>query len=335
MTVTSIGDLSSSLQLRRDTTRIKLDLVQYTQELSSGVASDLVDRFKGNFGPLSGIERGLARTESYFAVTAEHELVVSGQQTSLSNLRELGEVSTDLLTIRNVANPVLLKNAGTDTLSRFSSALSNLNVQLGGRSIFSGVATDSVAIADSDAILSAIEAEIISAGAVTAEDVATVVRDWFAPGGGFETVAYLGGAMMTQGPQLSDGEVAPAPVTADNAAIRDFLGGLALGSLLGRGSLSGDTTEQGKLAGLAGDWIYAADSGIVELQASIGSIEAQIDRALTEVKAEADGLEIARSNLIGADPYETAVNLETAETQLQTLYMITSRLSYLSLSEYL
>ncbi len=335
MTITSIGDLSSSLQLRRDTTRIKLDLTRYTQELSSGVVSDLTDRFKGDFGPLSGIERGLSRTSSFLAVIAEHDLIVSGQQTALANIRELGDVSAALMTVRNVANPVLIRNAGSDTLSRFSSALSNLNIQLGGRSIFAGVATDGPSISDMESIMSALETEIATAAAATADDVATIVRDWFDVGGGFDTFAYLGGAEMPSGPQLSDGETAPPPATAAHEALREFLGGLALGGLLGRGVLGGDTDEQARLAGLAGERIHAADSSIVELQAAIGSIESQVDRAKSEVMAEAEALEIMRSELIGADPYETAINLETAESQLQTLYMITARLQNLSLAEYL
>ena len=335
MNVNSIGDLAKNLQLRRDTSRIKADLTRLTKELSSGVDSDLVARFKGNFQPLAGIERGLLRSESYLVVISEHELVVSHQQEALTTLRTLGEISSALVRVQETGDPTLTKSAGYDALSRFNSALANLNTQSGGRSVFSGIATDQAAVADADTILTAIEAEITLAGAVTAEDVAQVVEDWFAPGGGYDTVGYLGGSQAASGPQLSDGETAPGPLTADDGGIRTFLSGLAMSSLLARDVLPGDTVEQGSLARLSGFALIEATDDIVDLQAEIGASEGQLSRAKAEVLAEAESLELARTRLIEADPYETAVELQSAETQLQTLYAITSRLSQLSLTGYL
>jgi len=127
----------------------------------------------------------------------------------------------------------------------------------------------------------------------------------------------------------------PAPVTADAEEIRDFLGALALGGLLGRGIFLGDPAEQGALARLAGESLFDADSRLVDLQADIGSMEAQLERATVEVAAESDSLTIARSKLIEIDPYEAAIELQNAETQLQTIYTITARLSRLSLTQYL
>lgn len=335
MNVNSIGDLAKNLQLRRDTGRIKNDLVRLTNELSSGVDSNLVARFKGNFQPLAGVERGLQRTESFLVAISEHELVIGSQQTALSIFRNLGEISSALVRVQESGDPTLVTSAGYDALSRFTSALANLNTQVGGRSIFSGVATDSAAVADVDTVLAAIEAEIALAGAVTADDVALVVSDWFAPGGGYDTIGYVGGAPATAGPQLSDGEVAPSPKTADDDAIRAFLSGLAMSSLLARNVLPGDTIEQGKLARLSGLALVEATDDIVDLQAEIGASEGQLKRAQAEVLAEAESLQLTRTKLIEIDPYETAVELQSAETQLQTLYSITARLSRLSLTRYL
>ena len=335
MNVNSIGDLAKNLQLRRDTGRIKTDLTRLTNELSSGVDSNLVARFKGNFGPLAGVERGLARSESFLSVISERQLIISGQQTALTNLRALGEVSGALLTVQDTGDAALVASAGYDTLSRFSSALANLNTQSGGQSIFAGIDTDRPAVADSETILVAIEAEIALAGAITAADVATVVETWFAPGGGYDTIGYIGGAASTGRLQLSEGEVATSLPNAEEDAIRDYLSGLAMGSLLARNVLPSDPVEQGALARLAGLRLFEADASIVDLQARIGASEGQVSRARAEVMAESEALQIARTELIGVDPYETAVELQSAETQLQTLYSVTARLSRLSLTGYL
>ena len=335
MNVTSIGDLAKNLQLRRDTGRIKTDLTRLTNELSSGVDSNLAARFKGNFQPLAGIERGLQRAEAYLVVIAEHGLVIDHQQTALTTFRSLGEISSALVRVQETGDPTLVQSAGYDALSRFTSALANLNTQSAGRSVFSGVATDQAAVADAETILTAIEAEIALAGAVSANDVALVVNTWFAAGGGYDTVGYLGGSSANQGPQLSDGETAPPPTTADNDAIRTFLAGLAMSSLLARNVLPGDTVEQGSLARISGFALIEATDDIVDLQAQIGASEGQLSRAKAEVMAETESLQLARTGLIEVDPYETAIELQSAETQLQTLYSITARLSRLSLTGYL
>ena len=335
MTVTSLGDLSSNLQLRRDTTRIKGDLQRLTRELSSGVADDLVGRFKGNLSPLNGVERGIARAESYLVAIAEHRLTTTGQQTALANLAILGDIAGPLMSVQDTGDAVLVRNAGHDALSRLSSVLGTLNVQSGGRTLFSGVAIDGPVVADADTILTAIETEIATQGAVTADAVVQVVTDFFAAGGGYDSVGYLGGASAESGPQLSDGEVGVAPVTARDDGIRTYLAGFAMAGLLGRDVLSGNTQEQGRLARLSGEHLHSATTRLVDLQARIGASESQIDRARSEVMAESEGLRIARTELIGADPYETAINLQMAETQLQTLYTLTARLSRLSLTDYL
>ena len=173
------------------------------------------------------------------------------------------------------------------------------------------------------------------AAATTAAEVVTIVDAWFGPGGGFETVGYLGGPRATSSTQLSDLERGPPLITAEDEAIRTQLSSLAFAALLGRDVLSGNLEEQGNLARLAGERLLVADDGIVALQASVGGIEAQVERAKVETSTQTDSLLIAKSELIEVDPYELAVKLQNAETRLQSIYTITARLSQLSLVNYL
>jgi len=64
-------------------------------------------------------------------------------------------------------------------------------------------------------------------------------------------------------------------------------------------------------------------------------IEAQIDGATARNTAESSALELARAELIAIDPYKAATDLTSVQTQLETLYALTARLSRLSLVEYL
>ncbi len=335
MTITSLGDLASSIQLRRETGRIKNDLARLTNELSSGVVTDLSAHLKGDYGPLAALELGLGRVDSYRSVIEERRLAIAAQQLSFEKLREFGEISGAFLTLPETADQTLISNAGADALAKFSSALGTLNIQSGGRSVFSGTATNLPAVADVEVILSDIEAEITAAGAVSAADVATVVTNWFDPGGGFDTVGYLGGPAAATSTTLSDTEIAEPLATAQAQAVRDQLAALAMGALLGRNVLAGNLAEQGALARLTGERLIATNDQLIGLQASLGSQQAQIERASVEITTQRDSLEVARANLIEADPYDTAVRLQNSEVQLQTIYSVTARLSRLSLVEFL
>ncbi len=335
MAIQNVGDLATSFQLRRDTGQVKADLVRLTGELSSGVVSDRVSHFKGDFSPLASLENGLARMDAYRSVIADFDLFVSTQQSAINTLRDLGQVSNTFLALPDAANDTLITNAGADALSRFEAAIRGLNTQVAGRSVFSGIETNQPAVADADALLSALEAEILGAGAVTADDVDTTVAAWFDPGGGFDTTGYLGGAASTTSIQLSDGETARVSITAEDGAIREYLSSLAMGALLGRDVLDGNLQEQGVLARRTGERLNAANDQLVSLQSSIGTVQAQVERATVEVATEADSLKITKARLVEVDPYQIAIELQNSETRLQSIYTMTARLSRLSLVEYL
>ena len=67
----------------------------------------------------------------------------------------------------------------------------------------------------------------------------------------------------------------------------------------------------------------------------LGSTEANIINTGVQNDAEKSALETARLGLLSVDPYETAAKLQEAQTQLETLFSITARLSRLSLVNYL
>lgn len=335
MISSSFGDLASSYQVRRDTARIKSDLARYTNELSSGVKSDLVSVLRGDFRQIAFLEQGLEKAESYKSIIAEHRLSVDSQQAVLAKLHELGTLSSTLLSWPQSADQTQIRNAGAEALANFTTALSALNTQSGGRSLFSGTATNFPAVADADTILSALETSISVAGATTAAGVESVVSAWFANGGGYDSTGYVGGAASTTTLQLSDTRQSQPLLSAQDVSIREHLAALSMGALLGRGSVVLAGTEQEALVRRAGERLVASSDQLVATQADLGIQQAQIEQASVEVLAQASALEIARSDLIEADPYELAVSLQNSEAQLRTLYSITARLSQLSLAEYL
>lgn len=333
--VLNIGDLSSSNRLMRDVSRAKENLDRYAAELSSGVSSNLTSKLKGDFSPLAGIENGLARAESYMSTIEEYRLLVEAQQSVIQNIRDIADVSDTLLTLTETTDSTLLATAGNDAVARFSAVVGALNTQVGGRTVFAGIDTNRPALADAEVILQAIENELALAAATTASDVDTIVSGWFDTGGGFETLGYQGGSQASYQIRLSDNESGTPLQTAQSYAIRDQLAGLAKAALIGRDILSGNLEERGNLARISGENLIASDDNLVRLQASIGTTEAQIQRATVEVESQSESLEITRASIVETDPYEVAIKLQNSEVQLQTIYTLTSRLSNLSLVNFI
>jgi len=170
-------------------------------------------------------------------------------------------------------------------------------------------------------------------GATTAGQVTAAVTAWFADPLGFGAF-YQGGDPLSPAP-IAAGETADLSTTAMDQTLRDTLAGFAMAALIDRGVLAGDATERGRLVKAAGQQLISTEVGRTTLAARIGTVEAQIEAARTRNSAEESSLGILRSDIGSVDPYEAATRLQTIQSQLESLYLVTARVSRLSLAEYL
>lgn len=192
MVTTSIGDLAGTFAFRARNVALKQDIQRLSTEMTTGAVSDLAKKFSGNMGVISGIDSSLARLLSYDTQTNEAVLFTAAMQASLQNINSLtSDASATLMSANLGGTNTQLSATASDAKHKFEAVIGALNTAAGGRSIFSGVETNSVALADPDVILSALEAA--TSGAASAQDVVAAVRDWFDDPAGFSAVAYLGG----------------------------------------------------------------------------------------------------------------------------------------------
>lgn len=334
MAFQGVGDLAQSFQLRRENARLQDELRTLTNELSTGRKADLGRAVSGDYGALSGIERSLKAIAAYQTSTAETRLLADTAQSTLELVRSKGTDSANSLLLASGDFQPGLVDAAADSAARaFEDAASALNVRVGDRSVFAGIATDGPALAAPDVMLA--ELELLTAGETTAAGVASVVSDWFGAGGGFETTGYLGNVTALSDIPVSQDERVTLGVTAADQGVRDVLAGLAIGALIDRGTLSAQTQERGDLARIAGNTLLQADYDITATRARLGVTQERLEDAETRNASEAQALELARAELIEVDPFETATRLASLEVQLETLYAVTARLSRLTLSDYI
>ena len=335
MNSVSFGDRAQFRILQRDGARLRADMARLTSELATGQLSDQSEALGGDFSSLSEITRGLRLNESFRLSISDAALAAAGRQTALGRIAtELEGFGASLLALAGNGGAGGLPLELTDAPERFEQAVSVLNTQFAGRSLFSADATEATPLLPSDDILS--ELQTLVAGQTDAAGVEALVRGWFNDaGGGYETFAWQGGDGAAPEVLLSEGQSASPGVTALDPAIRETLAGLAMAALAAENGTGLAEDEVSALVSAAATQIISGETEMVKLRANLGTEEARIEEAKVAAETARGTLELEYGRLLNADPYRTATELESVSVQLESLYILTARVSRLSLTEFL
>lgn len=335
MSLVTFGDAAQYQFLRRDSAQIKEDISRLTGELSSGRHADLGRALGGDFSTLADITRSLRLNASFSASVTDAAIAAEGRQSALERVgAEIDGFAPQLLSVAGAGSQTNLQLKLANGTERFESAVSALNTRLAGRSLFSADAPDQTPLMGGSDIM--VELRALVAGAPDAATIEADVTAWFEDvGGGYETLAWQGGAGQLPAILLAEGQSANTGITALDPAIRETLTGLALVALASENAAPLVENEQRALVTSAAQKMIGGNSSLIELRASLGAEEARIEDARVTSESTRSSLEIEYGRLTSADPYRTATELEAVTTRLESLYILTARMSRLSLTEYL
>jgi len=335
MSTVSIGDMAQTYMIRRQNSQLKSTATRLASELSTGQTSDVSKRFSGDFSMVSSIETSLTSLQSYKSVSNEAGQFATVMQSALGAIQDQTSAAVSSLLLTNTsASQTQIQSTAQDVRQKFDAVVSSLNTQVAGRSLFAGAATDGPAIASADTIITDLKTAIV--GQTTAAGIEAVVSAWFDdPGGGYETAGYLGSTTPLVPFKIGVGQEADISTTAADTEIRDTLKELALAALVSEGALDGDISEQSILLRSAANGLLSLSDRQTTMRANLGTVEAQIESVSTQTTTEISALEIVKTELLSVDPYAAASELEAVQTQLETLYALTARMSRLSLVDFL
>lgn len=335
MPIVSIGDMSRHFMSLRNGGQIKSDLARLGQELSTGKSADIVGKLGGQTRQLSAITHTLDVLGAYQQSANETALTLDHMQISLERVEQHRDAATNtLLLISTQSQPHQISHAGATAIQAFEGMVSALNGQLAGRSLFAGAAVDRVPLADAGVMLDDLRANLATATNQT--DVETIVGQWFDdPAGGFATMGYLGDTNSDIVRQLGPDQTIDLSIRADNSDIKELLRASALGALASEMTGTLTQAEQSNLLRGAGMSLLGGSAGMVGAQASVGSLQGAVDVGQTRIASEKASLSVAYNDLTEADPFETAARLQAVQTQLETHFAVTARLSRLTLAEYI
>ncbi|MGJ8609941.1 MAG: flagellin [Octadecabacter sp.] len=329
------GDMRQHFLTSRLNTSLKTDLNTLVQELTTGEASDLTAHLRGSQSSLAGLDRQIELLGRFSQANTETGQMLSLMQTALSGVNSQRETaSTHMLTISDASTPSQLSESAIVARSSFEAVVSNLNLRSSDRAMFGGNDLETNPLADADVMLDALRSAI--SGLTTADDIETAIDTWFdTPGGGFETVGYLGDPNGTMSRMTGANEAVDISVRADDSAIRDTLKALAKGALSSETAFGLDVDVQQELQMQSAVDLLSTASDVVGLQASLGFAQGRVEEGSVRTSAQESSYGIARNELVSVDQYETASDLQSVQLQLETHYTLTARLSRLSLTEYL
>lgn len=329
----TLGDLTRSALFGHRNATLKDSITTLSTEVTTGLTANTTAAIRGDYSALTGIAASLTQLASFKLVTSESAARAGHMQLVLGNLADSGTaLSNTLLAAADSTSPTQVNVVAADADQRLQGALSALNTRLGATSLFAGTATDSPAVVGADTMLTALQTAIT--GALSAQDVIGAVDAWFADPAGYQATVYQGGDAQG-GVDVSPDQRVQLGVTAKDPAITATLKAMATAALLQRGVLAGDQVSRADLARRAGQALASATAPLIELSARLGTTEATIASADIRNDAERSALETARLGLLSIDPYDAAARLQQAQSQLETLYSVTARLSRLSLVNYL
>ncbi|WP_291837103.1 flagellin [Limimaricola sp.] len=175
-----------------------------------------------------------------------------------------------------------------------------------------------------------------ASGAQTAAEAEAAVAAWFDdPAGGFATAGYLGDTGAPPRRRIYETTVVDITARADAPALRDVMKAAAMASLASGGTPPLDRLERARLLQASGRQAASAAQPMATLQAGLGMAEASVADTRAALSARKTYITTARNDMVSADPFETATNLQAVQTALETHFTVIARLSHLRLSEYL
>ncbi|MFN7166291.1 MAG: flagellar hook-associated family protein [Pannonibacter sp.] len=340
----TLSDSSRSLLQRQTANLAKLQI-----EISSGRKADI------------GLDLG-ARTGEAVSVRAEHtrlDAMIDTNALTASRLDVTQAALKDLLTTtqESLATLVAVRDSnGSASVAKGQAEgslkllISRLNTQLGGTYIFSGINTDAKPVTDyfatpASASKTAVDAAFTGAFGFNQSNpgVATITPAAMTAflNGPFDALfadpqwgaTWSTATNQTMTSQISPAESLNSSVSANERPMRQLAAAFTMMADLGAEGLGKETYKVvvDKAISLLGEAVV----GVTNLKGEVGLAQSRVSAASDRLEVQTNILNKRVNSLELVDKEETAVRLNTAITQLETTYAVSSRIQRLSILNFL
>lgn len=335
MSLTNLPDLLSFNQRTRAINTVKARLDVVSQEAVTGIKADLTEASNGRVGEVHLLQKALDDITQENRINALASNRVNLINQGLSGAREaMNGIDTRAILVLNTGDQTAIKAISQEANANLKNAMSSLSIRHGTRNLFSGDATNVPPFADTETLLN--DVRDILTNAATSQDANAALDTYFNdPAGGFNTRIYQGGDGDAASIRLGDTNRIPMNVRGDDAAIKDTLRGL---SVMAAATESNMDMNSDKFKDIFNSGISSAGKGavgLITLESNMGIYAESIEKLDARNKAERTTITSAYQAIVSRDQFEAASELKQLEVALETSYLITSRLSNLSLTNFI
>lgn len=332
---TGVSNLASFMQLARTNTQAKQAMNNAGQEVSTGKKSDLVKATGGDFGPLLALDRAINRLDMRALTIKDAGAKAAASQLNLENIQNtLASYGTDLLGAVGINNQSQAFSIASSARGALDRMVSSLNAQYAGQSLFAGAAVDGPAVQNASTIYADVTALTLAAPDSTTA-IAAIDNYFFDPAGGFAAAGFTGSTQDAPKAELADGEVVDYSVRGDDLALRQALRNVTMAAIAAKGDHGGNVQDGMILLKAAAQGAISTKDGLIRVREGLGHVEEQINTASARNTATSSTFEINRNAILEADPYTAATRFQALQGQMEAVYLMTSRLSNMSLQNYL
>lgn len=318
--------MMQALRARGETTRT---------EAVTGRLEDPAKARRGAVADLLGVERALADLEQSQQIIALAQGRSTVAQASFDALRTTAdELMTQTQINLQGGNESLRGIIAGLAEEALGAAVGRLNVSFAGRAVFAGDAGDGAALAPAADFIAEATA-ILEAAPTAGAGMADLELAFDTPGGVFETALYQGGTGDAPEVDLGQGERVAYHARADEQPFRDLLRNIAaLAAAFDESNTIPDDAREG-IAERALEGLRNTTAPLNAISARIGTAEQRIEAVRTRNIATETVLATSYNDLAGRDTLEAAVEMQSIEGQLETLFLTTARFSQLSLANFI
>lgn len=304
---------------------IREQLSATSQEAVTGRQSDITQHLGGRVGKAMISHKMVQDIELQRQTLTLREARLDMTQAALTRVQDASTaLGTEMQAAIGRGDVATLERIGRDAEAALEQIFSALNVRHGDRYLFAGDATSTPPLAAPEVMLDQIRT-IANASPDTATYGAALDTYFNDPAGDWQTTIYSGT------PTSSD----PDAVVAIDPALTELIAGLATLALTKKGEdIAIFDTESPALLKAALN-IASGEKAVVNLRGDRGVNQEQIAQTLSALDSEETLLSQLFNSLTAKDQYEAATELKELEASLEASYVLTSRLSDMSLLNYL
>lgn len=347
----NVSTLAMHLQMSSSIRTLQQSLLGAQKEVSTGRKSDLMAALPDGGTRDVDMRNALEEATEYKATTDLVGSRLDSMQRILTGVKDVAlDVRNKVLTARDPVSRQYLQDLAKTAIQQINSLL---NTNVGGRALFSGIATDQRPLQLNDVVNTttgvspdqAIQQVIANLGPIAdaasalavangADGIDAVFDDSNSNAAlRFGTTFYGGATGGTVTARLDRGYDMDYGIRADDPAIKETLKGLYMIA-----GLSSQAVPPDAFAAWQGDalaHLTAGVDGVTSLSADLGFKQAQVAEAATRHEAMMSQLNLQIVNVERVDPYEAATRLTELQFQLEATFSTTTRLMRLSLTQYL